>query len=321
MTIRLEMLLLLTLLCCCNGRRPHIKDPYKCPDNSTVPRIDIKTYKRPGSRCSSKADCCPNCECVGGYCKGRGFGEPCGDSLDCDVGLYCTANGYKICVNAQRNIQYCDSKILCNSYYLCVNNRCVEYGSIDSGSVINRTSSQKNFLRFACRTGYAVSSRDDLICSEGYILKSDKIPCYNGVKNCVYYNSNGEHFHTINKCICGYSIYHVGYCPPGTGNQTYIDNFQTVVSFSKLHRACHVLSELDDKLDLPLFCDLNRYDDTGNDAYLAFLELNDTIFIQIQDNDEDTRSNETNYYWKYNVALNWGNIGLVSLFSIILTVL
>jgi len=304
----------------CVGRRPPINDPYLCTENDTVHRVVINTYNRPGSNCNSKSDCCTNCECVNKLCKGRRVGELCTNSLDCDIGLYCYANK-SICAKAQRSGQYCDPEMLCNSYFLCVNNRCVEYGSMNSGSVINRTNSQENFLEFACRTGYAINSGKDLICSEGYVLEADKVPCVNGAKNCTYYNSNGELFHARNNCTCGYSMHRIGYCAPGVGNQTYMNNFETIISYSKLHRPCHVLSEPNDKLDNPLFCDSSRYDKVGEDAYLAFLELNETIFIQIQDNKHEVRNNETNYYWKYNMALNWGSVGILSLLSIILIVI
>ena len=256
----------------------------------------VNPKNRPGNTCASASDCyVTNNFCIDGYCQGMPMGAKCHDSLECDVGLYC---GSDICVKAQTKNQYCSRTIPCASYLLCINHRCVEYGSMETGSVIIAENSQQRYSVFACKSGYVVKSGNDSICSDGYRLVSDKI-CTNDQTFCLYNNANNRLLYNIT-CVCGCSMFHMGYCPPGTADEEYIKNFKGVVAFSKLNRQCHISYNRTDRTDIPLFCDLARADTQGDDAYLAFLELDNTTFVRIQDNNQSVRDKENVYYWHYN---------------------
>ena len=184
--MKLAALFFCTIITIVLGRSREPNDPFYCNRNDSL-NVTIRTYQRPGIGCDSNSDCCNNCTtvCVNNHCRGLKLAAHCNSTLDCDVGLYCNKLS-NTCVNTQLAGQFCNRTILCNSYLICVNHRCVEYGSIPTGSVMKREFSQGSFLQYACATGYATNSSNDFICTEGYTRINTIITCENGIRNCTY---------------------------------------------------------------------------------------------------------------------------------------
>ncbi|MDR3549729.1 MAG: hypothetical protein P4M11_15895 [Candidatus Pacebacteria bacterium] len=310
MDAKLSLALLMLLICMAPTTLGHKNIPshvFTCSnDTHSCQPFPVTPKRRPGNRCSSSADCYKtNNACVDGYCRGIPMRATCSESLECDAGLYC---GGGHCLKAQTKNQFCNRTIPCASYLLCVNQRCVEYGSMETGSVIVADNSQLDFAAFACKSGYVVNSGNDSICSDGYTLDADahmsRVCTFNKIE-CSYHNANSRWVKTT-PCICGCSMFQMGYCPPGTGDVEYKRNFGRVVEFSKERRSCHIYYDPRDSTDLPLFCDAARNDYLGYDSYLAFLELNSTTYVRIQDNNMSVRTSENPYYWNYNSARSLG---------------
>jgi len=290
---------------------------FTCKNDSLSCTISAGSPKlRPGNRCLTASNCYSQANfCENGYCRGLPLKSQCKNSLECDIGLMCINN---ICVNTQQKDQYCDREILCASYLICIDNRCVQYGSMETGSVITSEISQQDFAHFACKSGYAIASGGDLICSDGYKRTTDMI-CTNDQQFCLYDNANGQLLYNIS-CVCGCSMFQMGYCPPGTGDDEYVENFREMVEFSFKKRPCHVYYNRTDKTDIPLYCDLARNDNEGYDAYLAYLELDNQTFARIQDNNQSVRDKENEFYWRYNegdfYSHNMAILFIVFMFSI-----
>lgn len=118
----------------------------------------------PGDKCSSNSACLSN-TCTNSTCVGIGLDGDCSNDLDgCDYSLQCNANSFFKCKpQITTGSKGCDSDLSCmnnagcNKTLATLEGTCLEYFSIESGSIVSCDNIDGYGVNFLCKSGASQS--------------------------------------------------------------------------------------------------------------------------------------------------------------------
>lgn len=156
----------------------------------------------------------------GKKCKPIDSKEKCTSSGQCDIGLYCNATS-GACVKQLAKDEACATSYDCKNNLLCIDKRCQEMFSINTGSKFEMQKEEKDYFRYACKSG-RVSTKSETTCVE-WINKDENTTT---IKTCkpgsacqfvevLANNTHGDTFETV--CECGFNSEGKAYCPAPSG--------------------------------------------------------------------------------------------------------
>ena len=193
---------------------------FKCEPIYNIENNNQISNKYPGESCTKNDLCLKGNfndagECVKGNCTGHNLNQKCISNTDCIVGLFCDTEK-KICINQKKVNDDCKSSFECLNNLICVNNKCVEYYSMEIGESINEVKEEINKNKL-CKTGVyneKTNKCDNFISY--YNIPNEKIS--NGFvkcdinNECLYSSDNGKTIYN-KKCECGYNSEGNSFCP------------------------------------------------------------------------------------------------------------
>ena len=190
----------------CNiGANPYPLGNYTC--SPTPPRPAYDNY--PGEICDGDEDCQYG-DCESGICKGIGEGGSCHDNLECDPGMRCLNDSCQplLAVGATN----CTLDYDCFGS-ACMNNTCIDYFSLESGTPIPYESCSTFNETVYCQQGQCTpnDAQKTAQCSQAFktISGIPPVACTND-SQCI--GKNNELQYSQGSCNCGYNTDGTGYC-------------------------------------------------------------------------------------------------------------
>lgn len=211
------------------GCNTTINKDYVCPLSAQEEEEDICALPSPkkvfpGEVCNTTEDCISG-TCENKLCVGKKEGDKCGADYECGPNLYCL----ETCKPAIKNGEPCNTTDKCKADALCLQNKCVQYASIDNN--------QPALVPATCKSLFMYEGK----CSAGPTLSEDnkKTNICIGRNNlepiCKYSISNGPSFNE--SCTCGMTNTTFGLCKLGEGDYQvdYVNLYKPNILFLVLY--------------------------------------------------------------------------------------
>jgi hypothetical protein len=180
--------------------------------------------KLPGERCYANAECrSQSCSMCHNVCIGLVTGSKCTLHDDCEIGLYCDADG--TCKKWKVEGETCGNGVECASYLVCEANICIVAGSIKVGQPAFTPMSCESFFTYEVTPG-------NFQCISGPTLQSAQ-NCPNN--NLCQYNlklANGSVSSLSESCECSLDAQGTSYCQKGEGDYTKEINYVRIINSS-----------------------------------------------------------------------------------------
>ena len=212
----------------------------------------------PGRKCIRNSECY-SYVCLNNVCQGSKLEKSCSSTASCDIGLYC--NEYDgVCMSLKNKGDYCEYSNECDYQFMCLDNNCIEYFSIESGGVIPDDNCYRT-VSYACSTGQCDYNDDgDTICIDGYEYDEDIISC-DSDDDCLASSGGLTNYY---ECYCGMNALGHSYCQVTLGSsygKAYIDFLKYYVTSDTIRKA-HTYESF-----------INSLKDWGSqETYISFVE-------------------------------------------------
>ena len=223
---------------CPEGKRCNIKTDIPDEDAKCEAYTPPKYKRYPGMICKENEDCLNN-NCVNNECKETRENEICQSVDECEYGKTCRrpneTSTVKVCTSGVQLGGKCEEDTDCILTAGCLNNKCVEYFSLEDGENVGK-GRIPSFLSL-CKSGYAT---EEGVCATlklvGGISKYST-PCNN---QCEYKTGNGDTVTSESSCRCGYSREGTKFCQLGSGETNYTRYIQKLKEYHFVNGTCHL---------------------------------------------------------------------------------
>jgi hypothetical protein len=242
----------------------------------------------PGEPCSSNATCITGV-CINSTCIGSHWLQPCTDTSQCHVGLFC--NNATVCWPLRKQYGPCSSDYDCQNNMACMkwdNNQqgqCIEMYSLPQQEWVYDC---ENRLSKFCLSGNCGGPGGKGVCIDGIKPRYLDNECTED-SQCVG-ESFGWQFYS--KCQCGYNAQGTGYCKPFLGDylgKQYLSALKEWLASEEIQN-CHT----ERRMSEVCMAGWSGYKDYLKKMYLW------QDFPLLQNNDACVKEIYTNYYWGIN---------------------
>jgi len=201
------------------------------------------SQRYPGEDCLKSEDCYSNTSaCIKGKCSGQELNEPCEETADCLVSLFCSNN---MCKPQLSLGEACVDFYDCKNTLGCNNNKCINLLSLNPGQDLGNSTLPTNYF---CKYGMADGKMSyNGVCDKFFydmnrtVDSSGLMPCdYPNGEMCRYkFSLSASTFELY--CQCSRNAEGTSYCMPDSSNTASVDNYNKVL-LESFDNTCHTLN-------------------------------------------------------------------------------